>query len=93
MDTQDVAEIVPLGMEAQQQLVLRAIVEDFGGEVTGTALARHLSLRSGRRLPASGLILTDVLQSLHRLGALSLEDNGGNDLIVRLLPGGAELYL
>lgn len=83
----------PLSFEAQEQLVLRALVERFGGEVTGAVLTRHLSQKSGRTQSALGPRLIDVLQTLHRFGALSLEANGENDFIVRLLPDGAKLYV
>lgn len=92
MDGHGFPEVVPLCMEAQQQVVLRTLIEEFGGEVTGAALTRFLSLQLGWTPLASSPRLIDVLQSLHRLGALSLEANGRNDWIVRLLPDGAELY-
>jgi hypothetical protein len=84
-------DVVPLSLEAQQRLVLRALVEAFGGEVTVAALTRHLSHQLGWTPPAFGPRLIDVLQALHRSGALSLEANGEEDFIVRLLPDGAEV--
>lgn len=93
MDGNGVPEVVPLSLEVQQQLVLRALVEEFGGEVTGAALTRYLSHQLGWTPPALGPMLIDVLQALHRFGALSLEANGENDFIVRLLPDGAKLYV
>ena len=84
--------VAPLSFEAQEQLVLRVLVERFGGEVTGAALTRHLTQKSGRTHSALGPRLIDVLQTLHRSGALSLEANGESDFIVRLLPDGAKLY-
>lgn len=86
-------EPVSLGMEGRQQLVLRALVERFGGEVTSSVLARHLSRQWGRSTSALEPRLADVLHYLNRLGALSLEEVGDSDVIVRLLPDGAELYL
>ncbi|MFN6056117.1 MAG: hypothetical protein ACK47C_08780 [Paracoccaceae bacterium] len=86
-------EIVPLSVEVQQQLVLKVLVEEFGGEVTGSALTRHLSHHLGWAPPTFGPRLVDVLQTLHRSGALSLEANGEDDVIVRLLPDGAALYV
>jgi hypothetical protein len=85
-------EIVPLGTEGQQ-LVLKVLVEEFGGEVTGSALTRHLSHQSGWAPPSIGPRLTDVLQTLLRSGALSLEANGEDDFIVRLLPDGAGRFV
>lgn len=88
-----VPEVVPLSSEIQPRHVLRALVETFGGEVTSSTLTRHLSHQMGRTMPSSGLGLTDLLNALHTSGALSLEANGQNDFIVRLLPAGAELYV
>lgn len=93
MDTDGVPAVALLSFEAQEQLVLRVLVERFGGEVTGGVLTRHLTQKSGRTQSALGPRLIDVLQSLHRFGALSLEANGENDFIVRLLPDGAKLYV
>ena len=75
----------PLGIEARQRLVLSILVEEFGGETTAAALTRHLSRQLGWMPSAPGAKLIEVLQTLHRLGALSLEING-DDFIVRLLP-------
>ena len=85
--------VATLSVEAQEQFVLRVLVERFGGEVTGAVLTRHLEQKSGRTQSALGPRLIDVLQTLHRSGALSLEPNGENDFIVRLLPDGAKLYV
>jgi hypothetical protein len=93
MDADGLPVVAPLSFEAQEQLVLRVLVERFGGEVTGAALTRHLAQKSGRTQSALGPRLIDVLQTLHRSGALSLEANGENDFIVRLLPDGAKLYV
>ena len=93
MDGKGVPETVPLSMEVQQRIVLKALVEDFGGEVTATALTRHLSHQLGRTPTALGPRLIDDLQALHRFGALSLEANGESDFIVRLLRDGARLYV
>jgi hypothetical protein len=93
MDGNGVPEVVPLSIEVQQQLVLRTLVEEFGGEATGAALTRYLSHQLGWAPPVFGPRLIDTLQALHRLGALSLEANGDSDFIVRLLPDGAELYV
>jgi hypothetical protein len=86
-------EVVPLSIEVRQQRVLRALVEEFGGEVTGSALSRCLERQLGWSPLARGSRLIDVLQALHRFGALSLETNGKSDFIVRLLPAGANLYV
>jgi hypothetical protein len=92
MDADGVPGVAPLNFEAQRQLVLKALIERFGGEVPGTVLARYLTQKSGRTQSALGPRLIDVLQTLHRVGALSLEANGENDFIVRLLPDGVKLY-
>jgi hypothetical protein len=93
IDGDGVPVVAPLSFEAQEKLVLRVLVERFGGEVTGAVLARYLTQKSGRTQSALGPRLIDVLQTLHRLGALNLEANGENDFIVRLLPDGAKLYV
>jgi hypothetical protein len=81
---------VPLDIEIQERLVLKALLERFGGEVTASALTRHLSTQQGRAPFGFGPGLLDVLQSLDRIGAVTLEANGEDDLIVRLLPHGAD---
>jgi hypothetical protein len=86
------AEVVTLGARAQQQQVLRVLVEDFGGEVMASSLTHRLSFRQGQSQPSFGPGLLDVLRTLHRFGAVSVEANDADDYIVRLLPGGAELY-
>lgn len=93
IDADGVPILAPLRFEAQEQIVLRVLVERFGGEVTGAVLTRYLTQKSDRTQSALGPRLIDVLQTLHRLGALSLEATGENDLIVRLLPDGAKLYV
>lgn len=93
MDGAYVPGIVPLNREIRQQLVLEALVEAFGGEATVAALSRHLSHQLGRTLGALEPQLIDVLQVLHRLGTLSLEADGKNGFIVRLLPESAKLRL
>jgi hypothetical protein len=92
MDADGVLVVGPFSFEAQEQLVLRVLVERFGGEVTGAVLTRYLTQKTGSTRRALGPKLIDVLHSLHRIGALSLEANGENDFIVRLLPEGAKLY-
>lgn len=93
MDTESVPVVAQLSFEAQEQLVLSVLVERFGGEVTGDALTRYLTQQSVRTQPPLGPGLIDVLQTLHRLGALSLEANGKNDFIVRLLPDGTKSWV
>lgn len=93
LDGHGASEVVPLGSDVQQQFVLRVLIEEFGGEVTGAALARHLSHQLSWVPPTLGPRLIDVLQALHRLGSLTLEANGESDVIVRLLPAGAKLQV
>lgn len=91
LDGHGVPKVVPRRVEVRRQVVLKALVEDFGGEVTVAALARHLSRKLGATPPALGPGLIDALKALHRFGALALEANGEADFIVRLLPEGANL--
>lgn len=91
-DAPGLAEVAPFGMEAQRQLVLKALVERFGGEVTASALSHHLTRQSTWTPSLFGPRLKDVLQDLHSLAAVSLDSSGPNDMIVRLLPAGAALY-
>jgi hypothetical protein len=93
MDADGVPVVAPLSFEAQEQLVLSVLVERFGGEVTGAVLTRYLTQQPGRTQSALGPRLIDILQTLQRFGALSLEANGEKDVIVRLLPHGAKLYV
>lgn len=90
-DEKDDREVLAPGIEVRQRLVLGAMVEEFGGEASASALTRFLSHHFGWTPPSPGAGLNDVLQALHRLGALSLEANGKDDFIVRLLPDGAKL--
>ena len=85
-------DVVPIGGPVQRQRLLRALVENFGGEVTASALTRHLSDEPGWTSAAFGPRLTDILRALQGLGAVDLEPNGEHDLIVRILPEGAALY-
>ena len=85
--------VVPLSIEVKQRLVLNALVEGFGGEATVSALSLRLTRQLGWTLASPGPKLIDVLQDLSGLGALSLEANSEDDFIIRLLPGGAELYV
>jgi hypothetical protein len=84
--------IVPLGLPAHQQLLLRDLVERFGGEVAASALTRHWSAKLRGAVPASGLNVTNTLKTLQDLGAVDLEPTDDRDVIVRLLPYGADLY-
>ena len=86
------SDVVPIGGPVQRQRLLRALVENFGGEVTASALTRHLSDEPGWTSAAFGPRLTDILRALEGLGAVDLEPNGEHDLIVRILPEGAALY-
>lgn len=93
MDGNGSPEVVSRSVEGQQQFVLKALVEEFGGEVTVSALNRYLSHQLGWAPTAHGPSLIDVLQALCRFGALTLEASGETDHIVRLLPDGAERYV
>lgn len=85
--------VLTLSLNNEQQVVLTALVERFGGEVTGSALTHYLSRQLDRPSPATGPIGIAILHSLQNLGLVSLEANGGDDLIVRLLPDPAERQL
>ena len=91
MDENGGQEVVPLGIEVRQRLVLGALIDEFGGEASVTALTRFLSHHFGWTPPAPGPGLIEVLRALLRLGAISLEANGQSDFIVRLLPDGTRL--
>lgn len=86
-----IPEITPSGL-VQQQRLLRALVERFGGEVTSSALDRYLSYESGWSWTASGPKLAEMLWALQSAGAVELEPQDDQDLIVRLQVGGARLY-
>jgi hypothetical protein len=92
IDGSGVLEVVPLNLEVQHQLVLGALVEEFGGEVSDAALTRYLSHQLGWTPTVLRPRLFDALQALHHFGAVSLEANGASDFIVRLLPDGAKIY-
>lgn len=85
-------EVAPLSLPIQQKLLLRTLVERFGGEVLASNLTRSLSQERSWALPAMAPGYTEFLGNLQRLGAVDLEPIGDSDLIVRLLPVGAELY-
>ena len=86
------SEVVSLGVPVQRQVLLRALVEKFGGEVSASALTRYLSNELGWTSLPSGPRLSDILRALQSLGGVDLEPTGEHDLIVRILPGGAKLY-
>ena len=79
-------------LPAHQQLLLRDLVERFGGEVAASALTRHWSAERKGSASASGWTVTNSLKTLQDLGAVDLEPTGDRDVIVRLLPYGAKLY-
>lgn len=83
-------ETIQPNRQMLQRRVLRILVEEFGGEATGSALARCLSGRSDRMTPTVGSGLTEVLQVLERMGAIDLETDETSDIVVRILPHGAE---
>jgi hypothetical protein len=85
------SEITPSGL-VQQQRLLRALVERFGGEVTASVLYRYLSHESGWLWTASGPKLTEMLWDLQSAGAVELEPKDDQDLIVRLQVGGGRIY-
>jgi hypothetical protein len=75
---------------SEQALVLRILIEAFGGEVASSTLRLRLA-RMEKAKPE--LWLRRILDDLERCGALTLEDVNGTDVIVRILPlGGALAY-
>lgn len=84
-------ETIQPNRQMLQRRVLRVLIEKFGGEATGSALARCLSGLSGRMPPTVGSGLTDVFQALERMGAIELETDEPSDVVVRILPLGADI--
>lgn len=80
-----------LDTHGRGQLVLRTLTEEFGGETRVSALGRHLSQGSDRTSLRLAPWLFHILQDLECCGALALEVSGESDVIIRLLPRGAEI--
>jgi hypothetical protein len=72
-------------------VVLRTVIEEFGGEVVSSTLVRHLGPLAKSTEARSDHRMRKILGELECCGALALEDLNGIDVIVRIQPAGAAL--
>ena len=92
--SRDPKVVANAGDLGQQILILRALIEDFGGEATGTALSKCLSgsfeVSGWDDVPFNSGIRA-LLAELGKCGAVTLEDLSATDVIVRITRDGAAL--
>jgi hypothetical protein len=74
-----------------QRIVLRTLVEKFGGEVVGSALHGHLAQTAGWQALRSDRSVPMVLAALEHAGALTIDVTDETEVILRLTPNGAAL--
>lgn len=84
-------DVGPQSRQAHQHLLLRTLIDIFGGEAASADLARHLSRNVIWPLAMSSRLVSEALQALQDSGALLLEASGPGAAIVTLLPHGADL--
>lgn len=76
---------------ADLAVVLRMLIEEFGGEVTSSALAQRLVQLSRWRQARSDLWVRVVLGELEHRGAITLEDVNETDVVARIQLAGVAL--
>lgn len=74
-----------------QMIVLRTVVENFGGEVVRSTLRQHLAEAIGSQALGSGPWLQRILAGLEHCGALTLDAVDETEVVVRLSPKGTAL--
>jgi hypothetical protein len=72
-------------------VVLRTLIEEFGGEAASPDLGEVLSHFDIRRPAPADLWLAEVLRGLEQSGALALDPGPGSDMVARVLPHGVTL--
>ena len=76
-------------------LVLRTLIEEFGGEATGADLCRHMAIANlscvRRNQTQSQGSIRATLNELTSCGALAIEDMNGADVIARMTLDGINL--
>lgn len=74
----------------QGALVLRTLIEDFGGEATGITLTGRMVATALPQTTRSARVqILALLADLETSGALTLEDLDGTDVIARITAEGA----
>ena len=86
-------DFVTAGELGKQVLVLRALIEDFGGEATGTSLCGRIfgQFPASATETQSGTEIRAVIAQLGKCGALALENMGETDVIARITRNGVIL--
>jgi hypothetical protein len=84
-------DIVALDEVGEQVVVLRKVIEAFGGEVVSSTLVRHLGPLAKSTEARTDHWMRKILGELELCGALALEDLNGIDVIVRIQPAGVTL--
>lgn len=72
-------------------VVLRTLIEEFGGEAASPDLGEVLSHFDIRRPAPADLWLAEVLRGLEQSGALALDPGPGSAMVARVLPHGVTL--
>jgi hypothetical protein len=78
----------------KQVVVLRALIEDFGGEATGVSLCRRIVGQApapARNEAQTGADIRAALAQLGLRGAITLEEMDGTEVIARITRAGALL--
>jgi hypothetical protein len=75
----------------ERTVVLRTLIEEFGGEVVSSTLRRRLLHLVTWKEAEADLWLRGVLDELEQCGALSLENVNWTDVIARIKPSGVSL--
>jgi hypothetical protein len=86
------ADALPASALARQVLVMRRLIEDFGGEATASNLARRMVAPGDGPAADDVQFLADLraaLVGLEARGAVTLEDLDGQDVIARIAREGA----
>jgi hypothetical protein len=87
-------DFIGAGDHGKLVVVLRALIEDFGGEATGSSLCRRIVGQAPALARNDAQNVTEirtVLAQLGRCGAIELEDMGGTEVIARITHAGALL--
>lgn len=75
----------------ERVVVLRSLIEEFGGEVVASTLGRRLAPLARWKEADSDLWMRKILGELEHCGAVALEDMNGTDVIARVQPVGVTL--
>jgi hypothetical protein len=84
-------QLAALDQAGEPAVVLRMLIEEFGGEVVSSALGQRLVEKVRWQWAGSDLWLRGILNDLEQCGALTLEAVNRTEVIARVLPAGVIL--